>query len=56
MIVECGLALAHDYERLPPLAKKGGFLTPATAFGEVLVERLIASGTFSFDLQSDKKE
>ena len=56
MIVECGLALAHDYERLPPLAKKGGFLTPATAFGEVLVERLEASGSFSFDLQSDKTE
>lgn len=56
MIVECGLALAHDYDKLPTLAKKGGFLTPATAFGEVLVDRLTASGSFSFDMQSDKKE
>ncbi|KAK2463055.1 hypothetical protein APHAL10511_004710 [Amanita phalloides] len=33
---------------LPPLAQKGGILTPATAFGDVLVQRLQDSGRLQF--------
>lgn len=48
MISECALVIVKDWERLPPLAKGGGFLTPATAFGPILVERLEATGYFTF--------
>jgi len=41
MLGETGLALALDGERLPDRA---GSLTPATALGDVLVERLRAAG------------
>lgn len=41
-LVECALALRLERERLPPLG--GGVLTPATAIGEVLAERLGAAG------------
>lgn len=41
MLGESGLALALDGDRLPARA---GSLTPATAMGEVLVERLRAAG------------
>jgi short subunit dehydrogenase-like uncharacterized protein len=41
MLGESALALAEDRERLPDRA---GILTPATAFGEVLVDRLRAAG------------
>ncbi|TYJ58948.1 hypothetical protein B9479_000383 [Cryptococcus floricola] len=36
---------------LPPLAKKGGVLTPATAFGDVLLKRLEGSGNFEISSQ-----
>ncbi|WVQ78993.1 hypothetical protein IAT38_001085 [Cryptococcus sp. DSM 104549] len=39
---------------LPPLAKTGGVLTASTAFGDVLVQRLRASG--KFDIQSEVVE
>ena len=41
MLGESALALALDGERLPDRA---GVLTPATAIGAVLVERLRAAG------------
>jgi short subunit dehydrogenase-like uncharacterized protein len=41
LLIECALALALDAPRLP---ERGGLLTPATAFGPVLVERLRAAG------------
>jgi short subunit dehydrogenase-like uncharacterized protein len=41
MLGEAALALALDGDRLPPAA---GVLTPATALGDVLVERLRARG------------
>jgi len=41
MFGESALALAADEERLPPVA---GVLTPATALGEVLTERLRRAG------------
>ncbi|GAA5949638.1 hypothetical protein JCM3765_002736 [Sporobolomyces pararoseus] len=40
MISEVALGLLKDHDRLSPLAKQGGSLTPATALGNVLVERL----------------
>lgn len=47
MLVECALAMIHDYDELPELAKAGGHLTPATAFGEhILRDRLVESGRF----------
>lgn len=55
MITECALAIVLDYDRLPPLAKQGGPLTPATALGTVLVERLENSGFFSFSAGEGKK-
>lgn len=57
MIAECALSLVLDGDRLPPLAKQGGFLTPASAFGPVLVERLEQSGFFSFssEIEEDGK-
>lgn len=48
MITECALAIVRDRNRLPPLAKQGGPLTPATALGNVLVERLEKTKAFSF--------
>jgi short subunit dehydrogenase-like uncharacterized protein len=56
MIVECALCIIKDSDRLPELAKKGGFLTPASAFGNVLVERLEKTGTFSFSSESAKSK
>jgi len=41
MIGESALALAHDESRLPG---EGGVLTPATALGSVLADRLVAAG------------
>lgn len=41
MLCEAGLALLHDREALPD---RCGVLTPATAFGEVLLKRLRAAG------------
>ena len=42
MLGESGLALAFDRDALPPTA--GGVLTPATALGDALVDRLRAAG------------
>ena len=48
MLAESCLALVQDREKLPP---EGGVLTPATAFGSVLIERLKKSRMrFEFDL------
>ena len=41
MLGESALALALDEHRLPD---GGGVLTPATALGDVLADRLIAAG------------
>jgi short subunit dehydrogenase-like uncharacterized protein len=47
MLAESALALAFDGDRLPA---RTGVLTPATALGEVLVERLRGEG-FTFDVE-----
>lgn len=44
MLCESALALVLDRERLPGGAPRGGVLTPATALGDVLVERLRHAG------------
>jgi short subunit dehydrogenase-like uncharacterized protein len=47
MLAESGLALVlppPEGTSLPPLGRIGGVLTPATAMGQVLVERLRKSG------------
>lgn len=47
LIAECALSVALAPPKntaLPPLGQQGGVLTPSTAFGMVLVERLQASG------------
>ena len=47
MISEAALSIALDYEKLSPLAKQGGVLTPATYGGDVLAERLVKYAGFS---------
>lgn len=50
MVGEVALALLPaNHERLTALAKKGGVLTPASALGQELVDRLKGSGRFEFD-------
>lgn len=44
-VCEAALSLVQDQKRLPGGEKRCGFLTPATAFGDVLVERLRAGET-----------
>ncbi|GAA5922342.1 saccharopine dehydrogenase family protein [Sporobolomyces koalae] len=56
MISEIALALLKDHDRLSPLAQQGGALTPATALGNVLVERLEKTGKFSFTIQDSAKK
>jgi len=43
-MAEAGIALATERDSLPGVAIGPGFLTPATAFGPVLVRRLQAAG------------
>lgn len=43
-VCEAALALARDFEALPGGSKLGGVLTPATALGNTLAERLRAAG------------
>lgn len=49
MLGESALAILKDVDRLPALAKLGGVLTPMTAFGDVLIDRLRATGVFEFE-------
>ena len=50
MLAESGLCLALQRAALPGAALGGGFLTPATALGGVLAERLRASGRLRLDV------
>ena len=49
MIAECALSLVLEAEHLPAFAKRGGVLTPMTAFGDVLIERLKGSGRMTIE-------
>ncbi|KAH7912758.1 Saccharopine dehydrogenase-domain-containing protein [Hygrophoropsis aurantiaca] len=44
MVAESALCIILNGRELPPVAKSGGVLTPMSAFGDVLVERLKACG------------
>jgi len=44
MVCESGLSLALEEDKLP--TKGGGFFTPSTALGEVLLSRLVNTGTY----------
>lgn len=50
MISECALALLPaSYPSLTEMAHAGGVLTPSTAFGDVIVERLKRSGRIEIE-------
>lgn len=49
MISEAALALVQDQDLLPPFGKRGGVLTPMTALGDVLIQRLNACGRISIE-------
>ena len=44
---QAGLCLAEDF---PPSVKAGGFWTPASMFGEVLIERLVKAAGLTFEV------
>lgn len=48
MVSESALALLFDTNKLPALARRGGILTPMSALGDVLIERLKDTGRFEF--------
>lgn len=48
MIVESALALLEP-AKLTPIAQYGGILTPMATFGDVLIERLKATGRFEIE-------
>ena len=48
MISESALALLLEHDALPAWVRKGGVLTPSTALGDVLVQRLEKTGRMSF--------
>jgi len=50
IIVEACLAVLQDYDKLSPLAKEAGPLTPAVALGDVLSERLERTGEFKISV------
>ena len=43
-----GVEPKDNLHALPPFAREGGILTPMTAFGEVLLQRLEETGRFEF--------
>ncbi|KZT27107.1 hypothetical protein NEOLEDRAFT_1155173 [Neolentinus lepideus HHB14362 ss-1] len=47
-VSESALAILLEKDRLPPLAQQGGILTPMSGMGDVLIERMIATGKFEF--------
>lgn len=58
-IAECAVTCVRAHNKLPPLAHQGGFLTPSTALGDALLERLELTGTTKIDkqvLRNDRKK
>jgi short subunit dehydrogenase-like uncharacterized protein len=49
MISEAALSIALSIDELPLLGRQGGVMTPMSALGDVLVERLKTSGKFEFE-------
>jgi short subunit dehydrogenase-like uncharacterized protein len=46
MVVESGLCLALQEDALPSAGMGGGFMSPATGLGNVLLDRLIKTGAY----------
>jgi len=44
--VEASLSILLNFDKLPTLGKEGGILTPMSALGDVLVDRLERTGRF----------
>jgi short subunit dehydrogenase-like uncharacterized protein len=44
--VEASLSILLDFDKLPKLGQEGGVLTPMSALGDVLVDRLERTGRF----------
>src|SRR5258706_16210495 len=44
--VETSLSILLDFDKLPKLGQEGGVLTPMSALGDVLVDRLERTGRF----------
>jgi short subunit dehydrogenase-like uncharacterized protein len=49
MIAEAALCILLSHEELPELGKRGGVLTPMSGLGDLLIERLKATGKFEFE-------
>ncbi|KAL4062488.1 Saccharopine dehydrogenase-domain-containing protein [Scleroderma yunnanense] len=49
IISEAALALVLNKDSLPPFGRRGGVLTPMTAFGDILIQRLNACGRISIE-------
>jgi short subunit dehydrogenase-like uncharacterized protein len=49
MIAEAALCILLSHQQLPELGKRGGILTPMSGLGDVLIERLKATGKFEFE-------
>jgi short subunit dehydrogenase-like uncharacterized protein len=45
MLIESALSLALQEDELPVSSSGGGFWTPSTGMGQVLLDRLVATGT-----------
>lgn len=56
MISECALSLALDHAKLTALAHQGGVLTPMSAFGEVIIDRLKGTGRLDIHCQPVDEE
>ncbi|KAL1659767.1 Saccharopine dehydrogenase-domain-containing protein [Schizophyllum commune] len=57
-VSEAALSILLDHDKLTPLGQKGGVLTPVSALGDVLLDRLTSSGRFQqgpAELIEDKK-
>ncbi|KAI8074102.1 Saccharopine dehydrogenase-domain-containing protein [Gongronella butleri] len=50
MLAEAALSIVKNHDYLP--GKQGGILTPASAFGNILIDRLNASGRMSFTAET----
>lgn len=44
--VETSLSILLDFDKLPKLGQEGGILTPMSALGDVLVDRMERTGRF----------
>lgn len=56
MIAESALCIHFSKDSLPSLGQQGGVLTPSTAFGDVLIERLRSNGfEIVSSVSADKK-